>query len=363
MAMHEIWELEPAAITDDDSFFHAICRTEEQGNRLYSQTTSAENLSHPMGQSESSSLTNTVQQSPARFDMFQNNTAEKAHLFSNAPVCHKAYGYLAQAATGKQAETPEKRLKLLNGVKKRGDLNRSHGTGLKHHKFNKMYLERQGDYYDRQPVLITIPIYEINDLLDWNGTDGYDVMAITVGDIAGQSCSEKVLKASPSTCNRVDIEKATELLRVFYKGIACSVRNHSVGESFKPEQLDIHSTPMTDLKKWWKLKREGLESSQAAIQIPKVRSDLKWDEVKVARARASRENSLPDPFNMAVKAAINFSFIVGAKVMPTCPEYELTNEDEPINSTQDDYDDDDDSQRPQHSQNVNLSSLLRPVQM
>ena len=138
--------------------------------------------------------------------------------------------------------------------------------------------------------------------------------------------------------------------------------NHSVGESFKPEQLDFHSTPMTDLKKWWKLKREGLESEQASIQIPKVRSDLKWDQVKVARATASRENSLPDPFNMAVKAAVNFSYIVGAKVVPTCPEYDLSDEDEPINSTQDDDDDDNDSQLPQHSQNVDLSSLLRPVQ-
>lgn len=361
-SMEDIWELERVAITDDDSFFRAICRTEEQGNVLYAQITS-KSLSYPMSQSESSSVTNTAQQSPSRFDMFQNDTAEKAHLFSDAPVCHKAYGYLAQAPTGIQAKTPEERLKLLNGVKKTGNSRRSRGTGLKHHKLNKMYLERQKDYYDNQPVLVLIPIYGINDVLNWNGTDEYDVMAITYGGSgSGPSCSKKVLEASPSTCTQDDIEIATELLRVFYKGIACSVRNHSVGESFTREQLDFHSTPMTDLKKWWKLKKEALESDEASIQIPKVKNDLEWDKVKVARARASRQNSLPDPFNMAVKAAINFSCIVGAKVMPACPEDGMSDDDEPINSTQDEDDDVDDSQRAQRERNLDLSSLLRPVQ-
>ena len=353
--MDGVWELEQAAIRDD--WFNAIVRTEEQGNRLYAQMTSDESLSHPMSHSESSSLTNTVQRSPTRFDMFQNDTAEKAHLgFSNASLCHKAYGYLAEAATGKQGDMPEKRLKLLNGVKKEGNSRRSTGTGLKHHKFNKMYLERQGDYYDnQQPALIMIPICEIGEVLDWNGTDEYDVMAITVGGIQGEGCSEKVLKAAPSTCSRADVVKATELLSVFYKGIACSVRNHSVGESFEPEQLDFHSAPMTDLKKWWKLKKEVLEGDSASIVIPRVRNDLNWDDVQIARARASRENSLPDPFNMAVKAAINFSAIIGAKVMPACPDDDSS--DEEMNSTQDD-----DTQWSQNTNRVDLSSLLQPLQ-
>ena len=32
--MHEIWELELAAFPGKDNFFHGICLTEEQANRL-----------------------------------------------------------------------------------------------------------------------------------------------------------------------------------------------------------------------------------------------------------------------------------------------------------------------------------------
>ena len=87
-----------------------------------------------------------------------------------------------------------------------------------------------------------------------------------------------------------------------------------------------------------------------------MRNGLNWEEVKVARARASQESSLPDPFNMAVKAAIKFSAIMGDKVMPACPEHDLSDDDEEINSTQDN-----DTQWPRNT-DPDLSSLLRPVQ-
>lgn len=75
--MGDVWEVEQATIRDDYNWFTAIVRTKEQGNRLYAQTTSDESSSHPMNQSESPSLTNTIQRSPTRFDMFQNDTAEE----------------------------------------------------------------------------------------------------------------------------------------------------------------------------------------------------------------------------------------------------------------------------------------------
>lgn len=346
-AWDDIWGWERVAITDDMTFYHAICRTQAQGNRLYSVSQTVSN-----GESASSdtSSTNTNQQQPVRFDMFQNSYAKKAHLFSNAPLCHKAHGHLAQAATGKHVETPEMRLNIMNG--------------LKQHRFNKMYLAQQAWYYERDPALIIIPILEIRDVLNWNGKDAYNVMAVTLGNSKGQDCCANVLAFSPSTCNQGDIEKATNLLAVFYKGVACSVRNHEVGESFEPDELDVYSTPMTDVKRWWKMKTEFLEGEGVTIRIPRLKEDLDWNEVKVARAEASIENSLPDPFNVAVKAAINFSWIVGAKVMPTCPEYNSHSsmEDESINSSQEKWDEDDDNQGHQHSRNLDLSSLLRPVE-
>ena len=53
--------------------------------------------------------------------------------------------------------------------------------------------------------------------MDWNGTDEYDVMAIAVDG----TCSEDVLKTAPSIYSEEDVVKATELLRVFYKGMVC----------------------------------------------------------------------------------------------------------------------------------------------
>lgn len=334
--MDQVWESEYLRVQDD--WFQAIERSAEQGNRLYENTSSLENLVHPMSQSDSSSVTNTVQTRPTRFDLFQNDTAERAHLgFSDAPECHKAYGYLAQAALGVKVDSPLQRLKLLNGVKRQGASRRQGGSGLKHHKFNKMYLERQGDFYDGEnPVLILVPIYDLDQVLDWNGTDDYPVMAITTPSQRGISCSKKVLEAAPSTCSRDEIRKATDLLRTFYQAIACSVRNHAVGESFRDNQLDFRSGNMTSLKKWWKYKREFLDGENATVGLPKLRSDIDWDNVQIARGIASRESSLPDPFSMVAKAAINLSAIVGAKAMPGCEPNVADEEEEDMNSTQDD---------------------------
>jgi hypothetical protein len=352
--MTDVWIAYQETIQDD--WLSSIERTAAQGTRLYGPTTSDGNVSHPMSQSDSSSLTNTTQSS-TRFDMFQNETAERAHLLPDSPQCHKAYGFLAQAATGKRVGTPLDRLKLLNGVKKRGSARRSPGCGLKHHKYNKMYLERQKDFFDgNSPRLILVPVYGLEDLLNWNGTDEYDVMAITVGDRLGMVCSKKILEAAPLTCDRDDVETATELLKCFCKAIACSVRNDPVGESFEPAQLDANSAPMTPLKKWAKLKNQ-LEGKGASVGLPNILSDVDWANVKVAKARASRDTSLPDPFMMAIKAAVNFSAILGTKLMPACPEpcSDGSSSDGEMNSTQQE----DESQWPQNTRVEDLSSLIR----
>lgn len=64
---------------------------------------------------------------------------DAAHLeFTDDSVCHKAYGYLAEAATGRQVGSREKRLDMLNDI------------GLKDNKFNRMYINDKKRYYDNQ---------------------------------------------------------------------------------------------------------------------------------------------------------------------------------------------------------------------
>lgn len=334
--MNQLWQVEYLPI--QANWFNAIQRSAAQGNHLYANTRSLENLVHPISQSDASSVTNTIQTRPTRFDLFQNDTAQRAHLgFSDDPECHKAYGYLGQAAAGIKVDFPLMRLKLLNGVKEEGASRRQSGSGLKHHKFNKMYLERQADFFDGEnPVLILVPIYDLDQVLGWNGTDAYPVMAITTPSQRGLSCSKKVLEAAPSTCSPDEVRKATNLLRIFYQAIACSVRNDDVGESFRDDQLDFNKGKITSLKKWWKYKKEHLDGENATIGLPQLKSDIDWDNIKIARGIASRESSLPDPFCMAAKAAINLSAIVGAKVMPGCELALVDEEEQVLNSMQDD---------------------------
>lgn len=63
----------------------------------------------------------------------------------------------------------------------------------------------------------------------------------------------------------------------------------------------------------------------------------------MAKATASRDSSLPDPFNMAKKASVRFSVILGAKLLPACQGHDSdgssSSSDEEMNTSQGDNDD------------------------
>ena len=67
---------------------------------MYQATVDDENLEHPMATMVALDTTHSGQRGTS-CDMFQNVLADKAHLLPNAPLCSKAFGYIAQAATGK----------------------------------------------------------------------------------------------------------------------------------------------------------------------------------------------------------------------------------------------------------------------
>ena len=355
--MGYIWGASANTIENSrDEWFKPIERSSAQGQHIYQATTLDSNLKHPMSQSDASSATNT-DQTRTKFDFFQNTTSERAHLFPDARECHKAYGFLAQSATGKNVGDPVERLKLLNGVKQPAQSRRTTGSGLKHHKFNKMYLFMQKEYFDcNVPRLIIIPIMELSDVLGWNGEDEYDVMAITVGGGLGTECARRLLEFAPSECTENEVRTATRLLETFIKGVAWSVVYDTPDEAFDPSQLDFRRAPMTNLKRW-ALLRHNLQSPGSTIMLPHLHQDVDWETVTVAKATASLHSSLPDPYNMAVRAAVNFSAIMRTKLMPACKEEELhsdsSSSDGEINSDQhkDEW--------PENGRRENFSSLLR----
>jgi hypothetical protein len=130
----------------DPAWYGEIVRSPEQGLALYPEIVSDVNLNMPPAASRSSSTTNTAQDKGKKLDMFLNADPEAAHLIGCAALSHKAYGFLAEAATGKilAPEDKQGRFKLLNGVfQDESNSRRVSGTGLKHHKYNKMLLTSQ----------------------------------------------------------------------------------------------------------------------------------------------------------------------------------------------------------------------------
>ena len=299
----------------------------------------------PMAPTETTSdATNTTSQSNTRFDLFRNFGAETAHLLSNDDkLSSKAFGYMAGAATGKVDGTKETRLKLLNGVKPTSSSKKISHSGIQNHKYNKFYLFRQGTHYDSQPPsMLTIPLLDLEDVLGWNGTDEYDVMAITFGEDA-PFCQMQVLSTADAISGsngpvQAHVEKGRHLLEAFIKGLASSNLQHPVEENFGPDEGRTNPP----YQQWLRLLAEIRNSERPkSIHVPEPKKDVDWSKIKIAIGRADLTSSLPDPFCMAVKAAMNYPSYRGMALLPSCPPAasETSSSNEQVNTLQGQDDD------------------------
>jgi hypothetical protein len=330
----ELWaKSDPVEVREVSiKFYNDVARTDEQGQHLYPET--VDHIENDMASSVRSSTINTNQTGDGRLDMFDNSPAQAAHLISHVDLCHRAYGFLAEAATGKKkvgerTNTKEDRLKLLNGIKA-SDGNRMKHTGLKHHMYNKMYLDRQQDYFDGgSPNIIIIPLLPLCDVLNWNGKDEYDVMAVTCGDqYTAWECAEHLLVYAQS-CGQEEVDRGRNLLETFVKAIASSVVHHDVTESFTDP-----NPPNKELKLWLQ-RTEMLKKGNLRIFLPRPIASVNLTDRGVAKGSMSLRTSLPDPFLVAVKAAVNYSAHCGCKLMPSCPNWDSeTSSDGEVNTLQ-----------------------------
>jgi hypothetical protein len=255
--------------------------------------------------------------------MLLNSDPEASHLIGRAGLCHKAYGFLAEAATGKRLgpEESEGRPKLLNGVyQDKSNSKRVPNTGLKHHKYNKMLLKSRKFVLDgNAPRIIIIPLLTVPEVLGWNGRDNYEVMAITCGSLATAG-AEELLQFVGHFCSPEEIEKGRILLEAFTRGIASSIKQHNVTESFSVTELRSQG-----LAAWSALVRETKMDDFARISLPQAlpsRTEGGLPSKPMAKAEMSRMFSLPDPFLVAVKAAVSYSKLCGRTLMSACPDPE-----------------------------------------
>ena len=286
-----------------------------------------------------------------KLDMFGNSSCESAHLFSHDKSCHKAYGFVAEAAigiyfdqltaTGRRTrdgrllravtrfgapneEPPkQKRLKILAGVEN------YNGSSLESHEYSKVFLEKQGQYYDTDdPSILIIPLLTLQQVMDWATDDTtsaieYDVMAVTFGEKSEEASA--ILTHALHECTPSEIELGRSLLETFVVGLAGSLKSKAVKESFTEDDLQN-----PELYRWSSLVNNIVDGTVTRIDIPaQKQSDT---AVHVAKGRMSLGTSLPDPWLLMLKAAINYSASRGTKLMPACPPEE--DDDGPPNTIQ-----------------------------
>eukprot|EP00523_Entomoneis_sp_CCMP467_P023321 CAMPEP_0168831960 /NCGR_PEP_ID=MMETSP0727-20121128/2309_1 /TAXON_ID=265536 /ORGANISM="Amphiprora sp., Strain CCMP467" /LENGTH=461 /DNA_ID=CAMNT_0008885225 /DNA_START=21 /DNA_END=1406 /DNA_ORIENTATION=- len=379
--MEDVWD-NTATAPFNAADFESIRRSQSQG--FVYQLCSKFIDTHEMAKGSRSATTNTNDNN-LRIDAYGSSDCPSAHLLSHAEVCHKAFGILAEACVGKKVDddfgvtTPdpkgagvttvaavapvaavpvaaavvekrkrqpperytdsgpskkktkkqktkeqiaEGRLKLWNGVSGKAN------TSLKGHKFNKMYFHQQETYYDTEhPSVLVIPLLSFKEIMDW-GMQGhqtsYDVLTITFGE--KRKRAGQLLTLVLDECRLDEIEQARALLETFVRGVAGSLLNKDIEQNFK--ESDYETNP--SLKAWHQLVERVQNKSQPTIGIPGARQQP--GSFHVAKSRLSRGNSLPDPWLVMIKAAINYSSFRKTKLMPACRPENIG--DEEMNTTQ-----------------------------
>ena len=110
------------------------------------------------------------------------------------------------------------------------------------------------------------------------------------------------------------------------RGVAGSLLNKDIEQNF--EESDYETNP--SLRAWHQLVERVQNKSQPTIGIPGARQQP--GSFHVAKSRLSRGNSLPDPWLVMIKAAINYSSFRKTKLMPACRPENV--DDEEMNTTQ-----------------------------
>mmetsp|Transcript_8398 Transcript_8398/g.16234 ORF Transcript_8398/g.16234 Transcript_8398/m.16234 type:complete len:250 (-) Transcript_8398:646-1395(-) len=201
-----------------------------------------------------------------------------------------------------------------------------HYTSLKSHKFNKMYWKLQGEQFDSDnPSVLVVPLLALEEILDWATDQGhaipYDVAIFTFGP-RGRVVARETLQYAKGTCSAAERALARENLTTFVKGIASHLVTENVFESLS-EKYFIAKNPT--LLRWRELVMQLRENPQIFIPTALDRAD---PNIRIAKARMTTGTSLPDPWLLLAKSAVNYTASNGQKLMPACPPPEESNSEE-----------------------------------
>jgi hypothetical protein len=325
--MEDVWDVTEYRL--DENNFSLIQRTQQQGTLYNTCYKHIENeIENEIRDPDGSSNSSSQQGNTCKLDPIGNPNAQRAHLLSHAPVCHRAYPFLAEAAIGIDVASlglsgnlPTNRRKLLVGVK-----GGHRFTSLKGHKFNQMYWKGQGENFDTEaPSVLVVPLLPMDQILNWAMDEqyavSYDVAVFTFGE-KKELVAQETLRYAKGICSNMEIALARENLATFVKGIASHLITKNVFESL-PEKYFVAKN--RSLHKW----RETVRQLRAnpRILIPTAR-DGADPHIRIAKARMTTGTSLPDPWLLLAKSAINYTASNGQKIMPACPPDDSDSDDE-----------------------------------
>ena len=130
----------------------------------------------------------------------------------------------------------------------------------------------------------------------------YDSLVLTFGEKKSRATAA-VLKRVPGECSKEEIDDARELLTKFIKGVAGSLKDNDVLESFTDKELKNRKN--SSLLRWSKLVEEIKTNKRSRVGVPTEIN--RGGPVHVGKVRMTLGNSLPDPRLLLVKSAINYS--------------------------------------------------------
>lgn len=318
-SMADVWGVAGHRLVPGD--FSSIQRTRAQG-AMYASC--LDHIGEEIGDPADRTSAGTANQqgNNEKVDPVGNLGAQSAHLLSRAKVGHRAYPFLAEAAIGVRMEddypnlpghVSTNRRKLLVGVK-----GGQHCTSLKGHKFNKMYWKLQEEHFDsEEPAVLVVPLLPMEEILNWTSSPAhavdYDVAVLTFGR-KHRVVAKETLQEAKGTCTPPEIDLARENLACFVKGIASHLLTEDVFESL-PKKYFTSKNP--SLLRWKSLVERLRGMDRPSVSIP-TQLPL-GSHVRVAKARMTTGTSLPDPWLLLAKSAINYSASNGQQLMPACP--------------------------------------------
>jgi hypothetical protein len=333
-AIDDIWESKEATFAEYD--WESIRRTIDQVKKIKEYKVVIEAIDNTEEQEpalksgRSSSTTG-----PQAVDILGNPglLAQWAHLIPHNPSCSVAYGPVAQMALGHAFKIDENDKKRKHQIMVVGALSekkqRVAGSGIKHNKLNKVNLSFQKELMDLRPCILIVPILTLDDTKSWKSGDGYSAL-VCVGSWESHSAAQlysKLINSKMPFCENQELQCATELLACFTKALAYSLSEGHCFEVWDEEVMEDNGDKKDSVKN---REQAALKRVQASLkQSMKVSIPLlPQGNCRVAKVVFSASNAgLPDPYLLAVKASVIWSWRNGQKLLPGCgPEEEECSE-------------------------------------